>query len=167
MKNIKNCYSKLQSNDDPDYIYSIRNKIGFYQNLILKKSFIKIINRNKLSLRKFINIIDLGCGTGYWLREIANFKGSSKRLVGLDISKERIKYAKTINNNIKYIRNDICKIPFKNNSIDFVIAFDVFMFLINENDLIKSFSEIARILKNNGYFLFFDIIGKKIKLELV
>lgn len=162
MKNIKEYYSQIQSNDDPNYIYSIRNKIGFYQNFVLKKYFVKIINRNKLSLSNFNNIIDIGCGTGYWLREIANLRGNSKGLVGLDISKERIKAAKSINNNIAYIINDICNMPFNSNLFDFVIAFDVFMFLIDDDDLIKSFSEAVRVLIKNGYFLFFDIIGKKV-----
>lgn len=163
---IINKYSENKSQDDPTYIYSIRNKIGFYQKLILKKHFIRILNRNNIRVSSFMNIVDLGCGEGYWLREIADIRGNSGGLTGIDISPDRIEKAQNINNNIHYQTMDILSNNLRNDYFDFVIAFDLFMFLKDNDALQKGFYEIFRILKKGGYFLFFDIIGKKKENEL-
>jgi ubiquinone/menaquinone biosynthesis C-methylase UbiE len=42
---------------------------------------------------KFEHVLDVGCGTGGWLIEVAKTYPSTKRLVGIDISKRMIDYA--------------------------------------------------------------------------
>lgn len=158
---INKLYSKVSSSDDPNYIYSLKNSVGFYQRMMVLRNLIKIFNRNHIQLSKFNSILDLGCGIGHWLRMIAEIKGNAEGLVGIDLSMERINYAKKINKNIKLIKADMCDLPFKDESFDFITAFVSFMFLTEEKNLKKAISEVARVLKNDGFFLFYDVIGNK------
>lgn len=43
---------------------------------------------------KFERVLDIGCGTGGWLIEVAKTYPSIKRLVGIDISKRMVNYAR-------------------------------------------------------------------------
>lgn len=154
-------YDKSFPFDDQKYVYSLRNPVGFYQRTMVAKGLIDILNRNNIKLSKCDNILDLGCGIGCLLRIIAEIRGYTEGLTGIDLSKERIESARGLNSNIKYITGDICKLPFKGNHFDFVTAFVSFMFLTEEKDLGKAVSELSRILKPDGFFLFYDILGNK------
>jgi ubiquinone/menaquinone biosynthesis C-methylase UbiE len=162
--NNKNKIFKSKAvNDDKNYIYSIRNPIGFYQRLVTEKKFIKILNKNNITLGAMNKILDLGCGAGHWLRLIADIRMSCRGLAGIDISDKKITQAKAINNSIKFMHGDMSSLNFKNNMFDLVTQFVAFMFLTDDKDLEKAFSEVSRVLKKNGYFIFFDAVGKKIK----
>jgi len=88
---------------------------------------------NRLKKSKELNIIDFGCGTGYFCKRLAGFANS---ILGIDGSKGMIKQAK------KY--NSIKKIAFSNKSLlsidisnyNFFNATFVFEFM-NDNKIIK------------------------------
>ncbi len=165
MKTYKMAVDELYSSsfpfDDQNYVYSLRNPVGFYQRIMVLRSLIKILNRNDIKLSKFNSILDLGCGTGYWLRTIAEVRGSSEGLKGVDLSEERIEQVKRIDKDIKWIKADMCALPFEDESFDFITAFVSFMFLTKEKDLKKAVLEVARVLRNDGFFLFYDVLGDK------
>ncbi len=106
---------------------------------------------NKLikSLRPDGNVLDVGCFIGEKLWQVnrtINYVG-----VGIDISVPSLVDAKAIDiygNN--FIAADLEQLPFKDNSFDFVMIFDVIEHL---SDQPKGFSEVARILKPGGRFL--------------
>jgi len=159
---VKKLYSKISSFDDQNYIYSLRNPVGFYQRMIVLKGLIEILNRNNnIKLSEFNSILDLGCGVGYWLRVIAEIRGNAEGLIGIDLSEERLNYAKKINKNIKWIKADICNLPFEDESFDFVTAFVSLMFLTDNKSLKRGVKELARVLRNGGMSLFYDVLGKR------
>ena len=55
---------------------------------------------------------------------------------------------KAINCKSKLIRSEYTKLPFKNKSLDFVIAFNS-LYMQNLGDVIKSLKEIQRVSKNS------------------
>lgn len=158
---VDELYSSSFPSDDQNHIYSLRNPVGFYQRIMVLRSLIKILNRNDIKLSKFNSILDLGCGTGYWLRTIAEIRGNSEGLKGVDLSEERIEQAKRIDKDIKWMKADMCNLPFNDKSFDFVTAFVSFMFLTEGKDLKKAVLEVARILRNDGFFLFYDVLDNK------
>jgi len=95
-------------------------------------------------------ILDHGCGTGRF-GKIAQDKGAN--VIGIDISKKILKKAAEV---IKVKQADCVKLPFKDNSFDYVFSFMVLQILNNEN-LEKALIEMQRILKPKGK-LFFAIV---------
>lgn len=93
-------------------------------------------------------IIDLGCGTGYYLYLLNNLAISLK-LTGFDNDKRALDEAKnTLNNKkIDFIAGDMHKMPFKNNTFDKAISSEVLEHLRNDDVALK---EIFRILKPGG-----------------
>ncbi|KAB8028047.1 class I SAM-dependent methyltransferase [Fluviispira multicolorata] len=101
--------------------------------------------------KKEWKVVDVGCGTGRWARRISPYVHS---LYGVDPSESINVFKNNIKSyaNLYPVRAYAEKLPFVSSSIDLVISYGV---LHHIKDTDKAVSEISRILKNNGYFLFY------------
>ncbi len=114
------------------------------------KSEIKTV-RDLLKSHKFSQVVDLGCGEGAW--GYVYKKLGFKKLIGIDISEERLKIAKKNGFDETYCCNGY-EMPFDDNSVDFIISNNVFVHVLQDEDKIRIFNEIKRVLKKNGVFIF-------------
>jgi 2-polyprenyl-6-hydroxyphenyl methylase/3-demethylubiquinone-9 3-methyltransferase len=112
---------------------------------------------NKIFKRLKINpeeksALEVGCGGGILSEEIAKMGFIT---TGIDPSEQSlniaIRHAKDNNLNIKYEKRTGENLRFQNNSFDVVVCCDV---LEHVRDLPKVISEISRVLKNGGIFIY-------------
>ncbi|WP_241148069.1 class I SAM-dependent methyltransferase [Lacinutrix jangbogonensis] len=109
-----------------------------------------------------LNVLDVGCGLGGPCRMLADEYNC--KTTGIDLSTEYIrtanKLSKLVNLKTKTrcIPGDAAALPFDGNSFDVVWTRHVQM---NIPDKEKFYSEINRVLKTGGYFLFYDILRKE------
>lgn len=109
--------------------------------------------------RSYINIendyivLDLGCGGG---RNIEYFLTKAKKVYGIDHSETSVKMAREINKEAiesgrcGIFLGDVRSLPFEDESIDIVTAFETIYFW---NDIEECFKEIYGVLKKGGQFL--------------
>jgi len=107
IEEIKNYYNNFLQ-------YLIKDRI--YPNK--RHSYIKRIV--KRYIKKGVNVIDLGCGIGITTQFI---KKRGADVIGVDISPEIIKYARSSVPDVEFICEDILKIDFKG-KFDFICLFD-------------------------------------------
>lgn len=117
-----------------------------YQAKVIEPNLVRILGDIKDK-----NILDLGCGQGYFSRILAD-KGAV--VTGVDISSELIAKAIKYQNTtpIKYVvssADDLSAIP--NQSQDIVISV---LATQNMRELDKVFAEVKRVLSRNGRFIF-------------
>ena len=93
-------------------------------------------------------ILDIGCGLGYTTMWLNENKGVT---VGLDDDPTIIKKAKEIHNYEYFYCDDYKKLNFKDNNFNVVFCYDA---LKNEKNFLQTLSEIYRILKVDGSFIF-------------
>lgn len=104
------------------------------------------LNRNK---SKTIKLLDIGTGNGYVISEILKRnKKNNVYIFGIDLSDEMVKEAKKSLDkfgNVRIIKGDNYHLPFKDNYFDIIT-----------NKVVTSFSltEVYRVLKPNGIFIF-------------
>src|SRR5665647_1571044 len=110
-----------------------------------------ILETIKINSEK-INALEVGCGGGILTEEIAKMGFIT---TGIDPSEQSlnsaIKHAKESNLKIKYEKGTGENLPFQNNTFDVVLCCDV---LEHVYDLPKVISEISRVLKNEGIFIY-------------
>lgn len=107
----------------------------------LHKEFLRFVMVNDLD-----NIIDIGCGQGYFLE---NLKVNKKKYFGIDLSVEQIKVCQEKNLNAKVIDLKDVKEKF-----DCATAiFDVLNY-IPKNELKIFLEQTYEILNQNAYFIF-------------
>ncbi len=100
-------------------------------------------------------ILDTGCGGGRFLRFLSE-ANNSYMLYGIDHSPEMVKLAFKTNidavkqGRIKIFQGDVNKLPFDDLSMDMVTAFETVQFWPETE---AAFSEISRVLKQNGRFV--------------
>ena len=111
-------------------------------------------------LNKPYSIIDLGCGDGrilYALHSKGLLKNAS-RIVGVDISEERIKRLKEFCPFAEGIVADICDLnQILDNSFDVAISSQVIEHVPDDSKMLK---EVYRILKPDGYFYVSTVIKR-------
>lgn len=110
------------------------------------------------NLRKFFDnrlegakILDLGCGSGAFTRQVATTAQTT--LFGVDISLQAILIAQDKNDGIHYCISDLAQLGIKKESFDVVIFSGV---LHHFPDVGPCLSEGFRILKKGGGFFSFD-----------
>lgn len=144
---LKQCYNSWAS------VYDENAK----QNSVIIKDHPIIFNLLKPDITAECIGLDLGCGTGILTFKIAD---KVKKIIGLDISKDMITKAQTINkkSNVIFKVADISKkLDFPDSSFDFVISS---LTLCHIDNLEQVYKEIYRVLKKNGVFIFDEITSK-------
>lgn len=90
-----------------------------------------------------IQLLDLGCGEGYYTNFMRNKLGNDNLYYGLDISKEAINMATKYTKDIYWLVGNSKNIPLENKSLDIITA----LFTVVNQD------ELKRVIKDDGYII--------------
>ncbi|QUM85965.1 MULTISPECIES: 23S rRNA (guanine(745)-N(1))-methyltransferase [unclassified Moritella] len=119
---------------------------GFYQSL---SDTVNNIAQQALTAVNAPNILDLGCGEGYYTHRLAlalaalNDANTTPQIAGLDISKSAIRYAAKRYKTISFCVASAYNTPFADASQDLVTR----IYAPSQD------AELARIIKTEGYLL--------------
>jgi arsenite methyltransferase len=128
----------------------------------------QILVINKMQLKKGMNILDLGCGTGWGTIDIASKLEGTGRVVGLDLSEKMIERAKQ-----KLARFTHCNVEFRvgsgssinyENYFDYVLSTNAFHHFDNKEEI---FSRVWKSLKDGGTFILQDICDDYLLMKMV
>lgn len=137
-------------------------------NFVTLNGLKKVLKKHDKS--KPIRMLDLGCGNGDMLREVAKFgkkAGYKFTLIGIDANQHTIDYATELSVNypeISYLKQDVFSDEFQHLQYDLVLA-TLFLHHFNEEDIVKLLAPILKkaylgIMVNDlnrnkiAYFLF-------------
>ena len=124
-------------------------------------SFAGIANPHRIAaLAAGATVVDIGCGTGMDLLLAARAVGPNGRAIGVDMTPSMAERARTAARTIGATQvevriGDALDLPVESESADFVISNGV---LNLTPDKRRAFSEVARILRPGGQFLYGDIV---------
>lgn len=97
-------------------------------------------------VRKGDKVLDVACGTGYGSSLLAQ-KG---KVVGIDINRDAIKYAKRKYRRVSFLVADAQKLPFKDGEFDLAVSFEFIEHIKKPEKLLH---EVKRVLKRKGTFI--------------
>ncbi|HUP10699.1 MAG TPA: methyltransferase domain-containing protein, partial [Niastella sp.] len=111
-------------------------------------------------LQTGMRVLDAGCGLGGACRLLAD--EFDCEVTGIDITEDYIRTAEKLSkltglqNKTSFLHGSVLALPFDDNSFDIVITQHVQM---NIADKKTFYSEVARVLKNSGRFVYYDILS--------
>ena len=132
-----------------DYDTLSKNYDKRFEQQKMNEIYMEIIE--KIQLNKYTDVLEIGCGTGYWLENISRLEEFVK-LCGIDLSIGMLEFAQNKKIKSNLINADAMLPPFKNNSFDFIFCVNVIHYFRNLKELTVL---IFDLLKPGGIFVIF------------
>jgi ubiquinone/menaquinone biosynthesis C-methylase UbiE len=114
-----------------------------------------------LDIKEGFNFLDVGCGTGWAVGEIAKLVSNNGSFYGVDLSPKMIEKAKdkfSDRTNFQFLIANAESIPLNNNFFDVVICTNSFHHYLNPD---KALNEMYRLLKKGGKIYILDPTADK------
>ena len=149
------------SGKDTSYSWHPRNPISIYYRHVQERTLVSMLNELDLEIRE-INILDVGSGSGSLLRFFTSLGSDPRLLHGVDLIPERGSAAQKFGP--KYINYSVCDaqfLPYTSSSFDLTCLFTVFSSIWDEGLKMSIAQEITRVLKDNGYLIWYDMCYSK------
>lgn len=116
------------------------------------KIYLEHVNRY-IFAKQFVkdkDVLDIACGSGYGTELLLG--AGAKSVLGVDISKEAVKYCKNKYPKINFKVGSVDDIPVEDESMDVVVSFETIEH-VDEKTQQKFMQEVNRVLKNDGIFV--------------
>jgi SAM-dependent methyltransferase len=97
---------------------------------------------HQVSLKAGNNVLDVGCGTGWFTRRLARQPGPN--VTGLDVDARALAFARSRDVLSNYVLGDALQLPFEDESFDLVISIAALCFIRNWP---AALSEIVRVCR--------------------
>jgi glycosyltransferase involved in cell wall biosynthesis/trans-aconitate methyltransferase len=107
-------------------------------------------------LRTAEAILDIGCGTGWWLERLSADSSISARLLGLDVQPQRAQAAQARVQSAEIVIGDARKLPFDPGRFDVVTLFTTLSSLASRRDAKLALDEAVRVLRPGGVLLVWE-----------
>lgn len=102
-------------------------------------------------------ILDVGCGTGYWLRQFINWGARPENVTGVDLLSERINEAKKLcPETMRIVCSSAAELRLDDSSFDLVLQSMVFSSILDQRMKELVASEMLRVVKAHGVILWYD-----------
>ena len=119
----------------------------------------QVVIRRATAMVRTGEVVDLGCGPGYLVVELAR-AAPSLHVTGVDLSDEMVAEAERfaaqagLGSRVAFRKGDVQRIPFPDASLDLVVST---LSLHHWSDPLPVLDEVARVLRPGGSFLIFDL----------
>jgi len=102
-------------------------------------------------------ILEVGCGTGQWLRDFIKWGARPENVTGIDLLPDRV--AKALELGPPGVRIQCCsaaQLPFADDTFEMVLQSTVFTSILDRDLKMRAAGEILRVLKRQGVVLWYD-----------
>lgn len=144
------CYSTTATKSNTDYnpehydvLFNIESNNFWFRS---RNRLIKYLISKFIDSTTNAKVLEFGCGTGYVLKGLSEFK--NLKLYGAELNLEGLRYAKKRLPEVEFIQLDMRASPFES-EFDVVCAFDVLEHIDDDELIIKN---VYKTLKTNGFF---------------
>jgi ubiquinone/menaquinone biosynthesis C-methylase UbiE len=102
-------------------------------------------------------ILEVGCGAGFWLREIIKWGANPSNLTGIDLIPDRIAHAKILCPAAVTLRcGNAEDLDFPDASFDLILQSTVFTSILSYKMKQRIAAEMLRLLRPDGSILWYD-----------
>lgn len=138
----------------PSDFYSWGRLPNYFLDTQLVRNLIVELRREGMFPLDKSSVCDVGCGSGRWLLEFAQWE--AKQISGIELDADRLQKAKDRLPSADLRAGDARHLPWAENSFDMVSHFTVFSSILNPTVRQQIAAEMMRIVKPGGVITWFD-----------
>ena len=102
-------------------------------------------------------ILEVGCGTGQWLRDFVKWGAKTENVTGIDLLVDRLAKARRLCPSAVRIQcASGAQLPFVDETFDLVFQSTVFTSILNSDLKRRVAAEMVRVVKRQGLILWYD-----------
>ena len=102
-------------------------------------------------------ILEVGCGTGFWLREFIKWGARPENIMGIDVLPDRVAQARSLcPNGVRIEHGNAGRLTLDDGRFDLVLQSTVFTSILNFSTKQQIASEMLRVVKKEGLILWYD-----------
>ena len=102
-------------------------------------------------------ILEVGCGTGQWLRDFIKWGARPENVTGIDLLADRVSRARRLcPPAVRIERASAAELPFSDGTFDLVLQSTVFTSILDPDLKRRVAAEMIRVVKTNGFILWYD-----------
>ena len=152
-KRLKAAYGRRQCGDlyswfSPGHLFLMQER---------ERRVLNLLRGLGLSLLKEQKILEVGCGTGYWLGEFIKWGASPENLTGIDLFSERLATGRsTLTAKVGLVQANATHLPLSTGAFDLVLQSTVFTSILDAAMKQAVAREMLRVLKPRGLILWYD-----------
>ena len=151
---IRAAYAKRQK-DDARYSYFSMGHLFMMQER--EQCLLTVFKRNDLAPLHTKKILEVGCGTGYWLREFIKWGARPENITGIDLLANRVAEARYLcPEAVRVMYGNAAELAFPDATFDLVVQSTVFTSVLDARMKQQMASEMLRVVKDDGFILWYD-----------
>lgn len=137
--------------------YDWGNPAYAFAMLDLERRVLAALSRSGLWPLAGKRILDVGCGTGYWLHRLIAWGARSDQSAGIDLLHDRVrKAARLCPRPVRLSCGSAGALPYPSASFDLVFQFQVFTSILDPDLRRRVADEMVRVLTPTGAILWYD-----------
>jgi ubiquinone/menaquinone biosynthesis C-methylase UbiE len=151
---IRVAYAKRQK-DDARYSYFSMGNLFMLQER--EQRLLALLKRHDLAPLHTKKILEVGCGTGYWLREFIKWGAQPENITGIDLLVDRVAEARYLcPEAVRIVDGNAVALAFPDATFDLVVQSTVFTSVLDASMKQQMASEMLRVVKDDGLILWYD-----------
>jgi len=104
-------------------------------------------------------VLEVGCGTGHWLRAMVEWGVAPEGLVGIDLLGDRLtKARRLLPPSVRLATASGAALPFRDRRFDIVLQSTVFTSILDAGVRARVAEEMRRVLRPGGLILWYDFL---------
>lgn len=150
---IRAAYARRQA--DPRYSWF--NPGHLFMSQEEERAVLQLLSRYRHTPLDATTILEVGCGSGYWLREFIKWGARPDNLVGVDLLPDRlVKARKLCPDSVTFQGGNAAKLGFPDCTFDLVLQATVFTSILDPTLKQQMASEMVRVVKPDGLIVWYD-----------
>jgi len=150
---LKAAYGRRQCGD----LYSWFNPGHLFIMQERERRVLNLLGRLGLSRLEDLKILEVGCGTGYWLGALLKWGARPINLTGIDLLSDRLVAARSSQAaKLGLVQANATHLPFPSGTFDLVLQSTVFTSILDAAMKQAVAREMLRVLKSRGLILWYD-----------
>lgn len=147
-------------------VYQTTKPAGYYSlfdsgNLFLvqerERYLLKQLRKHGCASLADMHVLDVGCGSGYWLRDFIKWGASPSHLTGVELLADRLSSAARLcPSEVTLQRMNGATLEFPDESFDLVLQSVVFTSVLDQKIRHRMAEEMLRVVKKTGFIIWYD-----------